>query len=323
MNDSRSTGESGTNGPQAPPSGYLYVMPEQRESDGITLAEVFSIAFGSWKLIAIVGMLCGIAAGAGSYLIKPSYRAATVIFPVKQGGGASALRSQLGGIAALAGIDVGSAGRDKEQALATLKSTGFVRDFIIAENLLPVMYPERWDPVAKAWRAGEKPPSLELAVQRFITGIRTITEEQRTGIITMSIEWYSPQTAADWANKMVAAVNERMREDAKHNADRSIEFLNQELAKTSVVELSYAIYRLVEEQVNNAMLANVQHEYAFRVIDPAVAPEQRSSPRRTMMALVGGVLGGFLGVIVVFVRRAARRSGASSGPASQNAPNMR
>jgi uncharacterized protein involved in exopolysaccharide biosynthesis len=119
---------------------------------------------------------------------------------------------------------------------------------------------------------------------------------------------------------MVARVNDRMRSEATRSAKDSIEFLNQELAKTSVVGLQQAIYHLIEDQVNKAMLANVQHEYAFRVIDRAVAPEQRSSPKRTIMVLIGGVLGGFLGLFIVFIRRAILNSRAQpgSGTATQS-----
>jgi uncharacterized protein involved in exopolysaccharide biosynthesis len=308
MNDTKGTNPDGSE-PPGPPSGYLYVVPEQREADGITLAEVISTAFGSWKLIVLIAFVCAVAAAAFSYLVTPTYRAVTIISPVNQTGSAGALRSQFGGLAALAGIDLGSGGRDKEQALATLKSPGFAREFIVSQNLLPVMYPEKWDAASKSWKAGEKPPSLEVAVKRFTSSVRRVDEELRTGIITLSVEWYSPQLAARWANQLVERVNERMRLDATRNAERSIQFLNQELAKSPQVELRMAIFRLVEEQVNHAMLANVQREYAFRVIDPAVPPDMRVSPRRTMMVLIGGTLGGFIGLFVVFLRRALRKPG--------------
>jgi uncharacterized protein involved in exopolysaccharide biosynthesis len=291
---------------EGPPSGYFVIAPSAVEADGITLGEVLRIGFRAWKTILICGLAGGVLAGAASYLVRPTYRAATIISPIEQTTGAGALRSQFGGLAALAGIDLGSGGRDKEQALATLKSTGFAREFILSENLMPVLYADRWDAKTKTWKAGEPAPSLELAVTRFARSICQVTEVARTGIITLTVEWYSPEDAAIWANRLVERVNERMRVEARRNADRSIEFLNQELAKTSVIELRHAIYRLIEEQVNNAMLANVQREYAFRVIDAAVAPEIRAKPKRTMMVLIGAVVGGFLGLIGVFIRRSFR-----------------
>ena len=50
------------------------------------------------------------------------------------------------------------------------------------------------------------------------------------------------------------------------------------------------------------MLANVRQEYAFRVIDPATAPEKRSWPNRTLLALLGAFAGFVVGTFLVFVR---------------------
>jgi len=315
MNDARNPD------PKSPPGGYVLLMPQDREEDSITLGEILSVAFGSWKLICVIAFIAALIAGASSYLIKPVYRASTVIAPVKQSGvgGTGALGGQLGGLAALAGINIGGAGGDKELAIATLKSSGFARDFIVSENLLPILYPEQWDETAKKWK-DDKAPSLELAVTRFTAGIRKLTEEQRTGIVTLSVEWFSPELAARWANQMVARVNERMRANARESAEGNIRFLNQELAKTTEIGLQKAIFNLIEDQVNKAMLANVQVEFAFRVIDKAVAPEQRFSPKRTMMVLIGGVLGGFVGLFIVFVRRSIRlaREQKAAGTATQS-----
>jgi uncharacterized protein involved in exopolysaccharide biosynthesis len=46
------------------------------------------------------------------------------------------------------------------------------------------------------------------------------------------------------------------------------------------------------------MLANARREYALSVIDPAVAPEERISPRRRSMVMVGLVLGATCGGVL-------------------------
>ena len=58
MNDTRKPD------PKLPPGGYVLVMPSQREEDSISLGEVFSIAFGSWKLICVIGFITACTAGA-------------------------------------------------------------------------------------------------------------------------------------------------------------------------------------------------------------------------------------------------------------------
>jgi uncharacterized protein involved in exopolysaccharide biosynthesis len=48
------------------------------------------------------------------------------------------------------------------------------------------------------------------------------------------------------------------------------------------------------------MLANARSEFAFASIDPAVAPEVRSKPKRKIIVLSGVALGLFVGFLVVF-----------------------
>jgi len=243
-------------------------------------------------------------------LLSPIYRAQALVAPVTQNGMPSAggaLR-QLSGLAALADIDLAGGGGRKQESLATLKSKGFARDFIQANNLMPILYARRWDAHALRWRPGEPPPTLGDAVRHFTEDVVDISDDHATGFVTVTVDWYSPKLAAQWANGMIESVNERLRAEANSNADRSLDFLNKELSKTNVVEVRQAIYHLIEQQIDNAMMANVQHEYAYHFLDHAVAPEKRFSPKRSVITAVGAAFGLFAGALVVYLRR-KRRSG--------------
>lgn len=291
-----------------PPAGYFVVVPQAQAEDVVNLATIFAILVNSWKALISAALLGGIIAAVISLQMSSLYRAETLLAPVTQDslGAASALRNEIGGLAAFAGVGLGASSGRKEESLATLGSPGFARSFILSENLMPILFAKRWNSKTNRWREDEKQPTLENAVKEFTRNVRTITADRKTGLVTVSVEWYSPQLAARWANRMVEMVNERLRTEAIRNADLSIDYLNKELAKTNVVDMEQAIYRLIQNQVDSAMIANVQHQYAFRVIDPAVAPETRVSPKRTVMTLVGAAVGLFVGVIFVFALRAFR-----------------
>jgi uncharacterized protein involved in exopolysaccharide biosynthesis len=49
------------------------------------------------------------------------------------------------------------------------------------------------------------------------------------------------------------------------------------------------------------------------VVDPAVAPEIRYSPKRTLMVILGTILGGLAGAMFVLGRNFVRRASASHG----------
>jgi uncharacterized protein involved in exopolysaccharide biosynthesis len=139
------------------------------------------------------------------------------------------------------------------------------------------------------------------------TRVVTVQRDVRKNVTTIAVDWTDAQTAAKWANEFVALGNEILRQRAIDEASRNIAYLDAQLDKTDVVELRKVIYEIIESQTKTLMLANGRREYAFQVIDPAVPPEIRSSPQRSLM-VIGGTAGGFLlGLLIAFVIEAYQR----------------
>jgi capsular polysaccharide biosynthesis protein len=212
----------------------------------------------------------------------------------------SGLTGQLESIASLAGI--AKEGDDnKQEAIATLKSRAFTLQFIKDENLLPTLFPDDWDSRGGNWdtKPGKTPPTSWDAYELFDEEVRQVTESRKTGLVTVAVEWQDPDLAALWANLLVSRINTHMRRRVIEEAEKSVEYLNKELNKTSIVEIQKAIYALIEEQVRRIMMANVREEYSFKVIDPAVAPDvdEYRKPKRGMiigLSLVGGLTAGMV-----------------------------
>ena len=68
------------------------------------------------------------------------------------------------------------------------------------------------------------------------------------------------------------------------------------------------MYNLIESETKNKMLANTRQEFAFRVIDKAVVPEEPFKPNRKLIVLFGGLIGVILGIFVGFFRHFLRQS---------------
>jgi LPS O-antigen subunit length determinant protein (WzzB/FepE family) len=299
-----------------PPSGYFLLLSPERTEDTINLGTLIRILAGAWKTLALISVTCALIAAGLSLTMRDWYRSEVLIAPVTHDSleRLGMLQNELGGLAAMAGVELaGGGGGRKVEAFATLTSSGFAREFITSENLMPILFADRWDPNTRNWRAGKKPPTLEAGVKQFTAGVRKITQDRKTQLVTVSVQWYSPQLAAAWANRTVDMVNDRLRTVAINQTDRSIEYLNKELAKADTVEMQHAIYRVIEDQVKRAMLANVEREYAFRVIDPAVPAEKKAGPHRAIITLIGAVIGFFIGTIVVSIRRTRRSPLQTSG----------
>ena len=248
-----------------------------------------------------------------AFLTRPVYRATTVLVPASiEGGGAGgigAMLGQFGGLASLAGVNLGGgANNDTEVSLAVLRSREFTEAFIRDRDLLPLIFEECWDAQAKRWKGDEEDwPTLAQGYKEFDREIRSVAFDRKTGLVTLQIDWRDPQVAADWANDLIARANAEMRRRAVAESRASIEYLEKELATTITVDTRNAISRLMEAQIKQRMLANVTVEYAFRVIDRALAPDLKDMirPKRLLLVAFGFVLGLLVGVIFVLLRRDA------------------
>jgi uncharacterized protein involved in exopolysaccharide biosynthesis len=130
-------------------------------------------------------------------------------------------------------------------------------------------------------------------VDRFRRSVFSISEDRKSGLITVSIRWKDPVVAADWTNKIADQINEELRAKTLEESTRNIEYLHAQLKATDEVSLQQAIGSLLETEMQNLMLAQGTDEYAFRVIDRAEPPAKPVKPRRKALVLAAFVFGLF------------------------------
>lgn len=290
---------------------YFLQASHSPEPAQANLLEAWQVLLSFKWLILIITLLTTCGAAWYAWTTPPLFRAEVTLAPVsgEENTRLSALAGQLGGLASLAGVNVSGGGSAGDAAIAVLKSRAFTDAFIQDMNLLPVLFSEFWDPVGKRWivDSPEDQPTLRSAYSLFDKKIRSVNQDKKTGLTTLVIEWRDPEQAAQWANALVERLNRRAKREAIAEAEKSIGYLQKQLALNSVLEMRQAIYRLIEAQTKNIMLANVRDQFAFKVIDPAVVPEERSKPDRKFILALGTACGFMLGVVLAFTTSALRK----------------
>ncbi|SFM41896.1 Wzz/FepE/Etk N-terminal domain-containing protein [Marinobacter zhejiangensis] len=304
-----------------------YLPVEARYDDEIDLRELVSTLWAGKWVIVVMTAVCALA-GIAYALSKPNlYTAEAILAPVDSDGnnGLAAMAGQLGGLASLAGVNLGSTGGTKSGiALEVLKSRAFLSDFIERHDLAPALIGTLgWDHATSQWiydpdlydvRTGEwqldgagvstEPTQWDL-VKRLREQLR-VRDSKDTGIVTVSIRSSSPLNARQWVTWLVADLNMHVRDQDIAESEARVAYLESQLAKTGNTGLQEVFYELIESEMRTAMLANAQSEYVFRIIDPAVVPQEKSDPKRALIAVIGVLLGGMLGVVMVFVRAFTR-----------------
>ncbi|WP_372932128.1 Wzz/FepE/Etk N-terminal domain-containing protein [Shewanella putrefaciens] len=296
----------------------------QMQDDEIDLRELFSVIWqGKWRIIGITAVFA-IASVALALYLPNIYKSEALLAPAseEQGGGLSALASQFGGLASLAGVNLGGKGGiDKTQlAIEVLKSRQFTSEFIQKHNILAdLMAAKKWDRDAdkiiydpelyneqtNTWVRDVEPPfkpepSMQEAYKEF-SKIIAVNKDKETAMVTVSIEHLSPTVAQQWVTWLIQDINKVMKERDVAEAHRSTDFLNKQIALTNVADIKTVLYKLIEEQAKTIMFAEVRDEYVFKTIDPALAPEEKAKPKRALICVLGTMLGGMLGVMLVLV----------------------
>ena len=301
--------------------------------DEIDLRELFGVLWsGKIKIIVITAIF---AVGSVFYAlsIPNQYKATSLLAPAQSdGGGLSSALGQLGGLASLAGVSIGG-GESSESQIAQeiMKSWSFVEGFIADNELAVKVYAaEGWskssnalvidddiyDVDSREWLLEDdetddlRPPTSWELFETF-SKMLSVSEDKKSGLVSVSIEYYSPQIAKDWLDRYVASINSHMQSRQVAKVSNNIAYLKAQIDKTSIAEMREVFYTIIEEQTKNKMVAEASPDYAFVAVSPSMVPEEKSQPKRALICILGTLLGGMLSVLLVLVTHYARGSGES------------
>lgn len=276
-----------------------------QDDPGVGVVDLVNALWREKLVVLGVTTVFALASIAYSLALAPIFRSQAVLAPAAMNR-ASGTFSGLDSLASFAGVTLGSGG-DSVQAIAMLRSNSFAEEFIVEQNLMPILFADEWDADRSRWLTEiDEPPDIRDGVRLFTEEVRYVTQDRETGLVTLAIEWPEPAIAAEWATEMAQKINERIRQRDMREFEAKLDYLNRQLAEASLVELRQAIARVIEDQINAMMLARSQPEYAFKIIDAPVIPKERVSPQRTLIVIIGTFVGGVVAVLLALLRNAIR-----------------
>jgi uncharacterized protein involved in exopolysaccharide biosynthesis len=298
----------------------LRELPKKQD---ISLSELITaILSGKIKIIVGTFVFAMLSVAFALYLPNQYKSKSTLIVNSESSGGLASLAGNLGGLAGMAGINLGGGQESSNPLIAKelVKSQAFILKFINKHDLLvPIMASTKWDKenniliidtnlydVAKGlWLFKDTPskedrPKQEDIVKEF-KKIFTLTEDTKSGIITMSVEFYSPEYSQQWLNFLISDINETIRQYDVEQSTKSIDYLKGLLIETENAAFQETFYNLIEEQTKTLMLSKVRDDYVFKTIDPPNLPEKKSKPSRAFICVIGSFLGGFLMTLWVLI----------------------
>ena len=298
--------------------------------DEIDLRELFSILWADKVKIIAITAVFAVASVIYALSVPNQYKATALLAPAQSdGGGLSGALGQLGGLASLAGVSIGG-GESSESQIAQeiMKSWSFVEGFIADNDLAVEVYAaEGWSRVSnqlkidndvyevetKSWlvedaHTGKEGPPTSWQLFEAFSDKLSVSEDKKSGLVSVSIEYYSPQIAKQWLDLYISAINKHMQARQVEKVSNNISYLEAQIGKTSIAEMREVFYTIIEEQTKNKMVAEASPDYAFVAVSPSMVPEEKSQPKRALICILGTLLGGMLSVLLVLVMHYARKS---------------
>lgn len=176
----------------------------------------------------------------------------------------------------------------------------------------------------------------EAEIMKEVRSLISIDVNTKTGLVNLSVESREPLLSAQMADKAVKLLQEYIINHQTKQVKNNLTFVEVQLEKkrqdlivaqkefynfldanrnrvlertdlqqrelTEDYNLALQLYQTLSEQLEQAKIAVNKRTPAFTVIEPVKVPSEKSSPRRSMIVVVGLFLGLLIGTIGVIGR---------------------
>ena len=275
------------------------------EDGDVSITQILKLLLSNYKFIILVtSLLTMVTIGVSSYQPKTYLSKITITYNQPDGMQQTSSSSSLGGLSALAplNIDFGMGNSKEEEYYAILLSRKNLSSFLSSNSEIRNYFKRLFPTVDEST---ENTIFLESAINT-IENSTTVSRSKVTGITDIYFVGTEKNITAIFLNDLIRFTNQAIGDIARVDASQKIEYLNEESKKTSLRNLQNIFDRLIEAQIKNQMLSNTVKEYAFKIIDPAIEPNNNSGPRTFRNALISFIVGLFLSFFIVILRNESK-----------------
>ena len=290
----------------------------------LDLKELFNVLWDGKWLIILITSIFSVAVVLYSLSLPNIYQSKALLSSVSGKNSLSSSIRAYSGLAGLAGINLPSmtSNDNKGKALDKINSLSFFQNNILPNIYLPdLMALKSWSRTdnrliyddeifnvnEEKWvREFKYPqtqvPSVQESYRVFRLNHLSVSEDKKTGFVTIAVKHKSPFIAKEWTDLIVTELNNFYKVKDKAESQAAVDYLNVQMSKTSFAEIKEVIAQLLQDKIQQLTLLEVSDFYVFEYIDPPAVMERKASPSRAVICIIGALLGGFLSLLIVIAK---------------------
>ena len=294
---------------------------EKNNSDSVDLYEMAIWMWSQRNFLTLFSSIAAIVSITIALILPNNYISNVTLMPKDtqldvslSGGGGGGF--DFGGLSSLVNFG-GGVDSDPNAILAKelLVSKGFVVDFVKKYDYLPELFHAKrfadglilYEP--NGYNADEDKldymPSDYDIYKAFLLRF-TIDSDRKTQYTKLGFEHVSPSFAQELLTNLVREVNDRVKEIEVGRAQRSIVYLDNIIAETSMRDLNLLLNKLKEKNLKILMLAEIDEFFILDVVDPPFLPTEKSRPYRALISVFGTFFGFLIGLFILGMFRLMR-----------------
>ena len=284
------------------------------------IRELISLIWINKTKILISAFIIFIISFLYSFSLVDKYKSEAILMVSDQKDSSPQMSSSYSSLANMAGISIPQSDSENKinLGLEVMLSREFLYKFIQNRNLtVPIMAAKQWnqdngrliideslyDTENNIWvsnKYGASGPTIHEVYEEFLTYI-SIEKDKLTGFITISITSPSPVNSRDWVSFLIEDINSVTKSKDLNDSNKALQYLNDQVSKTSLTELREVFFSIIESELRTKMLASISDEYLFSIIDKPIIAEEKESPNRLFISIIGFILGLIVSLTYVLI----------------------
>ncbi|HAW57544.1 MAG TPA: hypothetical protein DCX03_00790 [Bacteroidales bacterium] len=277
-------------------------MNNSAVNDEIDLREIFKVI---WKrkfwIIGFVAVVCAVTV---VIVMKMDniYESRAILRPSQNNTSQmSSIASSLGGLASLAGINIGSTGNVSQynSMSAIVQDDDFIYVFVTKNKFEPRII----DKFEKLSSTDEYKENKKFFIVKSFKDSLNFTEDSKTGLLSLSFQNKDREFAKKVVDALLFDASAKYQMIEMRNLQERIDKYKNEIEKTSDITLKNKLAEVVAGLIQSKVLSQAQEYYGFDVIVNPGIPDamDKVKPKRAIICIAAFFLSLFVSVFVALV----------------------